>query len=220
MAEVGAGWRRWCVIVTVGILYFAALFYDIEADGGWEAALFFGIGGFAITFPLLLLLGKLTGALLNRFRKLGKGARLALNVAPALLLAGLATYEGHHSQDPVTKFERWVVSPAPPSLRVVTAHTYKGSNYWDWAFHFRVTPDDLPRILARRPYRHEADPAGYDLWQVRDNGRWRPNYPVPPPAFRAVHRYRFHAPTGRVGYDVTLYGDSTQTEFFAYGYVE
>jgi hypothetical protein len=58
------------------------------------------------------------------------------------------------------------------------------------------------------------------LWKVRDDGRGRPGYPVPPPDFKAIHRYHFHAPTGRAGYDVRLYGDASQTEFYAYGYVE
>ena len=103
---------------------------------------------------------------------------------------------------------------------MVSAYTYKGLNYWNWAFHFTVAPDDLPKILASRPYQHEVDPAGFDLGQVRDNGRERPGYPVPPPEFNAVHCYRSHAPTGRVGYDVTLFGDVSQAEFFAYGSVE
>src|SRR5262249_24585299 len=152
-----------------------------------------------------------------KMRTLGAGARTAVIVSPTVLLSGLMAYEGYRTQDPLIKFQRWIASPAPPSLRIVSAYTYKGFNCWDWAFHFTVAPDDLPKILARRAYRHEVDPAGFDLRQVRDNGRVRPGYPVPPPDFKAIHLYHFHAPTGRVGYDVWLYGDASQTEFYAYG---
>jgi hypothetical protein len=207
-------------IGIVGAVYLAALYFDIEADGGREAALFFGTAGFVISFPILLLLGKLVAAVVGKGRKLGADARTALIAAPALMLAGLLAYEGYRSQEPVSKFRRWIASPAPPGLRIMTAYTYKGSNYWNWAFHFTVTPDDLPKILARRPYQHEVDPAGFDLRQVRANGRGRPGYPIPPPDFQAIHRYHFHAPSGRVGYDVLLYVDAPQTEFYAYGYVE
>ena len=216
----GGRWHRVALIGLVGAAYFAALVFALAADGGREAALFFGTSGFVVSFPILLLLGRLVAAALNKVRALGSGARLAVIVAPALLLAGMGTYEGYRAQDPVAKFERWVASPAPPGVRVLSAYTYQGINFWDWAFHFTVAPDGLPKILARRPYRHEVEPAGFDLAQVRDHGRRRPGYPVPAPDFQAVHRYRFHAPTARVGSDVTLYGDASQTEFFAFGYVE
>lgn len=213
-------WRRRILIGIVGIAYFAALFFNLESDGGREAALFFGTFGFAFSYPILVSLGRLLAVVLNRIRQLGSGARIAVTVAPALLLAGALAYEGCRAQDPVTKFERWIVSPAPAGLKCLSAYTYKGMNYWDWAFHFTISPDDLPKILARRPYRHEVERVGFALGQVRVNGRSRQGYPVPPPNFKAVHCYRFHAPTGRVGYDVTLYGNASQTEFFAYGYVE
>jgi len=213
-------WHRRIVIGVVGAVYFAALCFDIGAEGGRDAALFYGITGFAITFPILLLLGKFVAAVVGKIRILKAGARIAVIVAPAVLLAGFLAYEGYRTQDPLVKFQRWMVSPAPPSLRIVSVYTYKGFNYRDWAFHFRIAPDDLPKLLASRPYRHEVDPAGFDLAQVRGNGRRRPDFPVPPSDFTAIHRYHFHAPTGRVGYDVTLYGDASQTEFYAYGYVE
>ncbi len=50
-------------------------------------------------------------------------------VAPTLLLSGLIAYEGYHTSDPVVKFQRFVASPAPPSLRVLTAYSYKGINF-------------------------------------------------------------------------------------------
>jgi hypothetical protein len=223
-AKTGTGhdgrWIRTAVIGVVGAVYLAALYFDIGVDGGREAALFFGTTGFAITFPILLLVGKLVAAVVGKRRKLGADVRTAVIVAPAVMLAGLLAYEGYRSQDPVSKFQRWIASPAPHGLRIVSAYTYKGINYWDWAFHFTIAPDDIPKILPRRPYRHEVDPAGFDLRQVRENGHERPGYPVPPPDFKAIYRYHFHAPTGRVGYDVSLYGDASQTEFYAYGYVE
>lgn len=213
-------WRRSALIGVVGIAYFAALFFNMETDGGREAALFFGTIGFAFSYPILLLLGRLLAAVLKRIRPLGNHVRVAITVAPAMMLAGMLAYEGYRARDPVTKFERWIVSPAPAGLTCLSAYTYKGMNYWDWAFRFTISPDDLPKILARRPYRHEEEPVGFDLAQVRANGRFRHDYPIPPPNFKAVHRYQFHAPTRRVGCDVTLYGDASQTEFFAYGYVE
>lgn len=215
------GWvPRRLIIGAVGVVYFAAIFFDIDADGGREAAFIFGTFGFAISYPLLLLLGKLVAAVVGKRTKLGAEARIALMIAPAILAASFAAYEGYRTKDPVARFRRFVVSPAPPGLRVMTAYTYQGFNFRVWAFHFTIAPDDLPRILARRPYRHEVDPAGFDLEQVRHNGRGRPGYPIPPPDFKAVHRYRSHEPTGRLGYDVSLYGDASQTEFYAYGFVE
>jgi hypothetical protein len=202
------------------VVYFVALFFAVEADGGRDAALFYGTFGFALSFPLLLLFGKLVAAVINTVRTLGTGSRVAVSVGPVLLLSGVLAYEGLRSQDPVVKFERWVALPAPASVRVVSAYTYQGINFWVWAFHFTVAREDLPNILARRSYRHEADPAGFDLESVRDRGVRRPGYPVPPPSFQAVHRYSFHAPTRRAGHDVTLYGNDPQTEFFAYGSVE
>ena len=53
-----------------------------------------------------------------------------------------------------------------------------------------------------------------------ENARNRPGCPVPPPEFKAVHRYRSHEPVGRLGRDVTLYGDAARTEFYAYGSFE
>lgn len=188
--------------------------------GGREAALFLGTPGFSITFPILLLLGKLVESVVGKTRKLGDDARTALMIAPAVLLAGLIAFEGYRTKDPVGKFRRFVVSPAPPGLRMISAYTYKGINFRVWAFHFTIAPDDLPKILTRRHYQHEVDLAGFDLRQVRANGRGRPGYPIPPPDYKAVHRYHFQAPTGRAGYDVSLYGDASQTEFYAYGYVE
>jgi hypothetical protein len=213
-------WIRRAVIGVVGAVYLAALYFDIGVDGGREAALFFGTTGFAITFPILLLVGKLMGAVVGKRRNLGADARTAVIVAPAILSAGLLAYEGYRSQDPVVKFQRFVASPAPPGLRIITAYTYKGINFRVWAFHFTIAPGNLQKILARRPYRHEVDPAGFDLRQVHDNGRGRPGYPVPPPDFKAVHRCSSHEPIGRLGYDVTLYGDASLTEFYTYGYVE
>ena len=213
-------WSRRLVIGFVGVAYLAALYFDIGVDGGREAALFFGTLGFAISFPILLLLGKLVAGIVGKRRNLGAEARTALMIAPTVLLAGLIAYEGYRTRDPMVKFQRFVASPAPPGLRIMAAYTYKGINFRVWAFHFTIAPDDLPAILARRPYRHEFDPAGFDLERVGDNGQGRPGYPVPPPDFQAVHRYRSHEPTGRIGYDVTLYGDASQTEFYAYGFVE
>lgn len=211
---------RRLVIGAVGVVYFAAIFFDIDADGGREPALFFGTVGFAITFPFLLLLGKLVAAVVGKRTKLGAEARIALMIAPAILAASFAAYEGYRTKDPVARFRRFVASPAPPGLRVLTAYTYKGINFRVWAFHFTIAPDDLPRILARRPYRHEVDPAGFDLYPMYDTWRGRPGYPIPPPDFKAVHRYSSHEPVGRLGYDVSLYGDASQTEFYAYGFVE
>lgn len=213
-------WSRRAVIVFVGALYLAATYFDINADGGWEAALFLGTPGFAITFPILLLIGKLVGVVVGKRRKLGAEARTALIVAPTVLLSGLIAYEGYRTSDPMFQFQRFVASPASPSLRILTAYSYKGINFRVWAFHFTIAPDELPKILARRPYRHEVDPAGWDLEQVRDNGRGRPGYPLPPPDFKAVHRYSSHEPIGRIGYDVSLYGNDSQTEFYAFGSVE
>lgn len=212
-------WSRSAVIGGVGAVYWAAVFFSMKIDGGRDAALFFGTIGFAF-YPILLLLGRLLATVLNKVRPLGSRARIAITVGPALLLAGAMANEGRRDQNSVTKLERWIVSPAPKGLKCLSAYTYKGFNFWDWAFHFTVAPDDLPKILARRSYQHEVEQAGFDLARVRGDSRSRPGYPVPPPDFKAVHRYRFHAPTGRVGYDVTLYGDASQTEFFAYGYVE
>ena len=211
---------RRVVVGVVGAIYFAAIFFDIDADGGREAALFLGTPGFAITFPILLLLGKVMASVVGKRKKLGDDARTALMIAPAVLLAGLIAYEGYRTKDPVAKFRRFVVSSVPPGLRIMTAYSYEGINFRVWAFHFTIAPDELPEILARRPYRHEADPAGWDLEQVRDNGRGRPGYPIPPPDFKAIHRYASHEPIGRLGYDVKLYGDASQTEFYAYGFVE
>lgn len=218
--RTGTRCRRSVVLGIVAVAYLGALLFDIGFDGGRDAALFFGIFGFVISLPVLLLLGKAAAALLGRFRTLGDRGRLAMTVAPALVLATLATYEGCRSRNPITKFERWVASPAPAGLRLLAAYTYKGINYWSWAFHFTIAPKDLPLLLARHSYQHETDPSGFNLGQVRDSGRGRPGYPVPPPNFKAVHRYLFHAPTGRIGYDESLYGDASQAEFFAYGYVE
>ncbi len=57
----GSGWdgrrSRRAVIVFVGVLYLAATYFDIDADGGWEAAFSLGTPSFAITYPILLLLG-------------------------------------------------------------------------------------------------------------------------------------------------------------------
>jgi hypothetical protein len=213
-------WTRRIAIGVVGAAYFAAVLFDIRADGGREAALFFGIPGFLITFPILLLLGKLMVAAVSKMRMLVAGARTTVILAPTVLLAGLIAYEGYRTTDPAVKFQRFLAAPAPPSLRIMTAYTYKGINFRVWAFHFRITPEDLPRILAGRPYRHEIDPAGFDLDQVRDNGRGRRGYRVPSPDFSAIHRYQSHSPNGRPGYDVTLYGDAAQAEFYAFGYVE
>ena len=97
-------WSRRALIGVVGAVYFAALLFDMATDGGREAAMFFGTIGFTISFPILLLLGRLSATVLNKFWSLGSGARLVITVAPALLLAGLVAYEGYRSQDPVTKF--------------------------------------------------------------------------------------------------------------------
>src|SRR5262245_52198968 len=61
-------WHRRIVVGVVGAVYFAALGFDIGADGGRDAALFYGITGFAITFPILLLLGKFVAAVVGKIR--------------------------------------------------------------------------------------------------------------------------------------------------------
>ena len=110
--------------------------------------------------------------------------------------------------------------PVPDSVRVESAWTRKGMNWRGWAFHFTIAPEDLPKILAGYPYRHEIEPAGVDLSRVRDFPRDDPDYPTPPADFRAVHRYSHRAPTSRAGRDVTLYGNASQTEFYIYGSFE
>lgn len=88
------------------------------------------------------------------------------------------------------------------------------------AFLFTIGPEGVPKILARYPFRYEVEPGGVDLNRVRDFPRGDPDYPIPPSDFRAVHIYRHHAPTSRVGRDVTLYGNASQTEFYIDGSFE
>ncbi|WP_165075821.1 hypothetical protein [Paludisphaera rhizosphaerae] len=204
----------------MGVCYLAVIMLNLGSDGGQESALFYGPIGFLVTFPILILIGKLVAACLGKLATLSTSSRRAIVVVPAVLLSGLLAYDTHLNRNPLRKFERHIVSPAPPSLRLVSAYTYSGFNYRDWAFHFFVEPADLSKLLASRPYRHESDPAGFGLEQIRDNGSRRPGYPIPPPEFKAIHRYRFHGENGRLGHTLTLYGDATQTEFFAYGYAK
>jgi hypothetical protein len=206
-------------IVVVGLLFVAVAFVSTDLDGGRGAAVCYGLFGSALIYPIFVLLGKLSASLIGRLKPLGAGARNAITLAPALIMLTLMAHDGYRARDPLTKFERRVASPVPPSVRVESAYTYQGFNFTVWAFHFRVSKGDLPAVLAR-PYVHETDPAGHDLDYERDRASRTPGYPAPPPGFRAVHRYRSHEPTPLSSYDVTLYGDASQTEFYAYGFFE
>jgi hypothetical protein len=220
MTDQPARWPRWLVIGVAGVVYYAALFFAIEADGGREAAVFFGTLGFAFTFPFLLLFGRIAEVFIHRRRPMSRAMGVAVHVAPLFVVAGLLVCEGVQTRDHVAKFERWVASPAPRSLRLMSAYTYAGINYRNWAFHFGIALNDLPKVLEKYPYCHEVEPEGFDLAMVRDRARRAPTYPVPPPDFKAVHRYSHHAPTGRIGLFITLYGDAAQAEFYAYGDIE
>jgi hypothetical protein len=224
-APVGPGrWpcRRWGLTWLAGAIYFAALFCNLDADGGREAAWVFGTINFAFTFPLIILLGRFLGAGLKRLVTLGDRARRGLVIAPTLVLTGFVAVEAIQTRNPAEKFRRYVVSPVPASVDVLSAWSRSGINWRAWAFHFTIAREDLPKILARSPFRHEVGPDDFSfhLDMLRDSHGADPDFPLPTGDFRAAHRYRHHAPTSRSGRDVTLYGNASQTEFYLYGFSE
>ena len=81
-------WRGRVLIGVVGVVYFAALFFGIMADGGRDAALFYGIFGLTITIPKLLLIGKLVAKGVGKSRTLGSDAQLAVTMTPTCLRIG------------------------------------------------------------------------------------------------------------------------------------
>ena len=72
------------LIWFAGVSYLLVAMLDLAADGGRESALLYGPIGFAVTFPILILSGKLIAAILNRLLALRNGICSVIIVAPAL----------------------------------------------------------------------------------------------------------------------------------------
>lgn len=207
-------------LTLAGCALYAAVFYSLAADGGIGSAACFGTVGFAVFFPALVLLGKLIAKGIARFRPLSDKARDTWSVATVVIVALMLAYDGYRAGKPEVKFARCVASPVPESVRIRSAYTYQGFNFRVWAFHFTVAPEDLPAVLSRRPYTHDVDTAGFNLAELRYRRLRTQGYASPPTRFIAVHRYRHYVPNSRGGALRTLYGNSTQTEFYAYGSIE
>lgn len=213
-------WHDW-VIPLVGFVHVTTSFLVYQLNRGEGAAWFYGLVGGLLSVVVLVQVGKLLAWGIGWIRPMGEGGRLAITVAPVLLLSVLLGWEGYRESDPRMKFEQWVASPAPASLNVLSAYMNQGLNFRMWAFHVTLAPQDVPAMVSCRPFQHQTDDAGFDLERYRDQGRTRPGYPIPPLDFKAVHRYRLDDPTrGRLGLSLSLYGNASQAEFFVYGFVE
>lgn len=162
--------RSHCFVALLGTIYASALFYSLAAEGK-DAALFFGTIDFGFSFPVLLLTCRFLALGINRVRPMGSRVDSACSSVLILSLSGLLAHDGYQARDPLVQFARRVVSPVPASVRVVSAFNYKGFNFSWWAFHFTVSPEDLPRILRKYPYKHEVNSLGFDLSEVQKISR-------------------------------------------------
>jgi hypothetical protein len=105
----------------------------------------------------------------------------------------------------------------PPSLRIISEYDYYGFGWNAWAYHFTMSPDDLPGILERYPYQHETNEDGFDVERFTRLGQ---GFIAPPADYKAVHKYFCDRGRSPVADHVTIYADEARQRFLIYSMCE